>query len=333
MRVLVLRRQRSGSTRALTDALPAALDAEGIEVVVDDADNWIPDKTGFRTDREVSKTLKRAAQGFDLVHAWGYRTAWACSEALYLRFPWVYTAYDSPKTTHSELVDRLNAARRGLCSSHYVKQKLDEADTLNLDVIVPGVPVPADPSETFIDKTEARSKLGLRDDAVIIAAVGRFVPERGFDALVSAFDNVRYAVPKARLFISGSGPHPPPIHQEGIEVRGPLSSVWPLLRAADLVVVPSRRCGFSLVGAESMTAGAPVLFRNVGGMPDMAEAEVNAFFFNNDDDLSSRIIQVLELEMTRETVAKAGQMRAESRFKFVRYARQLAEVYRDSAGA
>lgn len=328
----MLRRSNTGSTKTLTDALPYALENEGIEVVVDDAD-WIPDKTGFNTDKDVSKLVKRAAQGFDLVHAWGYRAAWACSEAFYLRFPWIYTAYDMPKSVHSDLIDRLNASHRGVCSSAGVKQALDDVDTLNLEVIMPGVVLPPQPDDATMSREAARQKIGVRDDALLIVAIGRFVADKGFDALVDAFSLVRAQHPEARLFLSGAGPEPPPIHQEGIDVTGPQSSVWPALCAADLVVVPSKRAGFSLVAAEAMWAGVPVLMRSTGGLPDMGEEGLNAFFFHGDDELGPRLNEVLDMELTRETVARGGQLRAQARFKFDRYAREMAHVYREVAGA
>lgn len=315
----------------MPDALVAALDAEGIELVIDDADKWIPDKTGFAVDKGVTKAMNKAAQGFDCVHAWGLRAAWAASEAFYLRFPWVYTAYDEPKSTHSELVDRLNAARRGLCSSPFVKERLDAADTLNLEVAMPGVAPPEDLGETTRDA--ARKQLGIRDDAKLVVACGRFVADRGFEALTTAFEDVRRELPDATLLLSGAGPEPPPIHQDGVDVRGPLASVWPALCAADLVVVPSTRAGFSLFGAEAMWAGTPVLYRNTGGLRDMAENGSTAFFFDLDVDLAPRIVEILESDLTRETVANAGNLRAHARYKLERYARETAQVYREAVGA
>ena len=331
MRVLALRRQKFGAAKSILDALPRALEEEGIELVVDDADTWIPDQTGFTNDRETSKAVKRAAQGFDLVHAWGYRAAWACSEAFYVRFPWIYTAYDMPKTRNSELIDRLNATHRAVCSGHAVKSALDEVDTLSLEIVVPGVPPPQD-GESEMSREEARSRIGIRDDAFLIVAMGNFVPDRAFGSLIDSYQDILSKLPNARLYVSGSGPNPPPIHQDGIEVRGPQSSVWPPLCAADLVVVPSLRAGFSLLGAEAMWAGVPVLFRRTGGLVDMADDGINGFFFDSDESLADKVVEAYESDLTRDSVARSGQLRAQARFKFERYAREMAHIYRDVAG-
>ncbi|MBS1723272.1 MAG: glycosyltransferase family 4 protein [Armatimonadetes bacterium] len=333
LRVLILRRQAFGAAQTLLDALATGLVEEGIDAVVDDAESWIPNKTGWSVDKGVSKAVKQAARGFDVVHAWGYRAAWACAEAFYVRSPWLYTAYEMPRTTQSELVDRLNSAHRGLCPTTAVKQELEAVDALNLEVVTPGVPLPMDPTLPQMPRLAARQQLDIRDDVKLIAGLGRFEPDKGFDDLAGAFERLRQRVPSARLLLSGTGSQPPPIHQEGMDVRGPLPSVWPALCAADLVVVPGRRNGFSLVGAEAMWAGAPVLFRESGGHMDMADEGSTGFFFKDDYDLADKIEQALELESTRNSVAYAGQLRAQARFQMARFCKDMARVYRELAGA
>ncbi len=162
MRVLFIRRQKVGGIATYSDALARELENHGIEVVIDDAEDWIPNETGFATDRRVTKLVKKAAQGFDLVHAWGYRPAWACSEAFYLRSPWIFTAYDIPKTTNSQLIDRLNAARTGLCVTRAVKLKLEAADTINLELVPPGLATPP----PLLEKAISGSRFTTRSSAV-----------------------------------------------------------------------------------------------------------------------------------------------------------------------
>lgn len=214
-----------------------------------------------------------------------------------------------------------------------VKTRLEEVDTPNLEVVMPGVVIPADPEETMLSREDARKRLGVRDDALLLVAIGRFQADKGFEPLVNAMAKVRDKHPLARLYLSGSGSEPPPIHQEGVDVTGPVPTVWPALCAADLVVVPSRRAGFSLLAAEAMWAGVPVLMRSSGGLVDMGEEGLNAFFFAADDELAPRINEILDMELARETVARGGQLRSQARFKFDRFAREMAHVYREVAGA
>ena len=248
MRVLILRRQEFGGIATYTNLLADALHDEDIEAIVDDAEDWIPNKTGWRVDREVAKVLKAAARGFDIVHAFGYRTAWACSAAFYVSGPWIYTAYDMPRTTHVELIKRLNTGRIGLCSSHAVRNKLADASALNLEVIPPGIRA----NTRVLDRQESRGMHGVSDGEILIVAAGRFVEERGFESLIAAV----HSLPRNfRLILSGKGPLEDSLVAaagDKVTVTHELFSQQVVIAAADLVVVPSTRAGFSYTALEAM---------------------------------------------------------------------------------
>jgi len=331
LRVLFLRRQSIGGIATASEVLARELEKLEIEVVIDDAADWIPNQTGFTVDRRVSKLVKKAAQGFDLVHAWGYRAAWAASEAFYLRFPWVFTAYDIPKTTNSQLIDRLNAARTGFCSSRAVKLALEAADTINLETILPGIPE----TPAIADRTDARQRLALPSQGQIVLGFGRMVPERGFDALLKAMSTVWSHHGDAHLVLLGDGPEHRRIEErargEGarVSVVSRVVDKWIWYAAADLVVVPSRRAGFSMVAAEAMAAGRAVLTRRTGGLPEMGSEDVTIAHFYDDEDLGDRISALLEQPELLNTMGYAGQVRMEDRYDCREAARRHSTVYRD----
>lgn len=331
MRVLYIRRQRVGGIATYSEALGKELESHGIEVVIDDAEDWIPNETGFATDRRVTKLVKKAAQGFDLVHAWGYRPAWACSEAFYLRFPWVFTAYDIPKTTNSQLIDRLNAARTGLCVTRAVKLKLEAADTINLEVISPGIAAPP----PLLEKVEARQRLALPTQGAVILGFGRMERERGFDALLAAMPTVWNRMSDVHLVLLGDGAEHDELEKQARSEGARVSVVrrvvdkWMWLRAADIVVVPSRRAGFSMVAGEAMMAGAPVLARRTGGLPEMGHEDVSIAFFHDDDDLGDKLSSLLAEPVLLQTQAYSGQVRVEDQYQIAEAGRRHATLYRD----
>lgn len=308
-----------------SDSLVRALDEEGIEAVIDDAEDWIPNETGWSTDRQVSKLLKQAVRGFDLVHAWGYRSAWACSEAFYLKFPWVYTAYDTPKTTHSLLIDRLNAARAGLCSSRSIRSILGQVDTVNLEIVTP--------CRTDLDhvapREDARRLMGWGPEELIVLGVGRLIPDRGFGSVAAAMPAVRERLPQSRLILMGEGPEEDALRGAGAEILPSDDQRFLAMRGADLVVVPSRRSGFSMVAAEAMLLESPVLLRRTGGLPEMGMEDVNIAVFDHDEELGLRIIEWLEAPIRRESLGKAARYRALEGFDPESGARQMARIYRD----
>lgn len=323
MRVLYLRRQKVGGVATYTELLRHALEAEGYDVVIDDAEEWIPNETGWSVDRKVSKALKEAVKGFDLVHAFGYRAAWACSEAFYLKRPWVYTAYDMPKTTVSQLIDRLNAARTGICVSRAVKNALEEGDALNLEVVTPGVWVPADRPTT----EEARRFLGLEPERPVVLMLGPFGPDRGTQAFLDAAEQLKFEAPNLTVAMVGEGlAKSPPASVTFVERN---FDKWRWLQAAEVVVVPSTRAGFSMTAAEAMMMGKPVVMRRAGGLAEMGVENVSIELFDNDEDLLYVLLELLNSPIHRESVGEAAQIRAEDRFLLERCAKDHARLYRD----
>ncbi|MGE0002443.1 MAG: glycosyltransferase family 4 protein [Fimbriimonadaceae bacterium] len=326
MRVLaLLRQQRGGLANWAADAAEW-LAEEGVELVVDDA-SWIPPQTGRAADREVTKRLKQDARGFDAVHALGYRTAWACAEAFALRFPWVYTAYDPPKTTHPDLVDRLNSARRGIVPSRSVHDDLDSVDVLHLEVM----PHPA--GLGLPDRDAARAEIGVPEDSVLVYAMGEFTPESGLAALPGAMEAVWKDSGQARLLIVGEGTEP--IHSG--DVRATVLRTWldhPVrwVSAADLVVVPARRAGWSRTAVEAMQLGIPVVVRAWGGLTEIGDPGVSTWAFQDDEDLGRVLADAASSPLRRESIGAAGRAWVQNRLDPARHARKLAGIYREAVG-
>ena len=91
-----------------------------------------------------------------------------------------------------------------------------------------------------------------------VLALGRRVPQKGFDVLLDALPP---GVP-ARFV----GPGEPGPARPGVEWAPPSDEVPALLAAADVLVVPSRWEGFGLVALEGMAAGTPVIASAVDGL-------------------------------------------------------------------
>src|SRR5688572_29660469 len=169
MTVLFLRRQALGGIATYSNALAQELPKHGVDVRIENAEKWIPNETGPKPDAKVTPQLERLAKDVQIVHGFGYRPAWACGAAFKSYSAWVYTAYDVPKTTHQLLIDKLNEAQAGICSSRAVFRALDEAIAIDLVIERPG----ALPVETGLSKEEAMQRLGLPIDATAILALGR----------------------------------------------------------------------------------------------------------------------------------------------------------------
>jgi glycosyltransferase involved in cell wall biosynthesis len=124
--------------------------------------------------------------------------------------------------------------------------------------------------ESFVpsDRAAARAALGLSDGPLALC-VGRVCRQKGQDVLLLAWPLVTAAVPGAHLVIVGDGPDrhklasqtPADVHWVGAD-----DDVAPWLAAADVVVVPSRWDGMSLVVLEAMAAGRSIVAADVDGV-------------------------------------------------------------------
>lgn len=332
MRSLVLTRQRWGGVARYAEDLAAALEACEVEAVVLDASDWMPNETGPRFDKAVSRRLMDTARGFDVVHAIGYRAAWACSAAFGDKRPWIYTAYDMPKTRHPLFVGRLNDAAAGLCSARAVRKALDDILVMNLETLVVGVRKP----DSVPDRDAARAALDLPSEGAIVAGAGRWVADRGFDALVRAMEDVWTSEPDTTLALAGGGPEQDELHRlaresrcpERVRLLGLVADPAVAMAAADVFVVPSRRGGTSMAAMEAMAMGVPVLLRDTGGLPELIDPDLSGMLFDTDEQLGSTIVEMLGLPLTLETLGGAAKVAAAERFRIDRNAERVAEVYR-----
>lgn len=334
MKVLFLLRQSLGGIATHARDLQSALAAHGIDVHIEDAANWIPNETGPKFDKPVAKRLRAMAQSYDLVHAFGYRAAWACSDAFGHKEAWVYTAYDIPKTTHRVLISHLNDAQTGICASRAVFRALDDAIAIDLTTLSPGIrPVP--PGTPNCE--ESRNRFGLPHDAKVIGGLGRLVPERGFKTLIEAMGIVWAHHPDAVLALAGDGPERTILESakgtlqrpEQVRLLGHVDDAFAFLSALNFFVVPSLRAGFSMAALEAMSLGIPTTVRATGGLIELVEPDISGFVFRQDQELGSHISEILDLPLTLETVGMAGRLRATETYALEPCVEGIVEIYRN----
>lgn len=145
---------------------------------------------------------------------------------------------------------------------------------VDLDVFHPG------------DQGEARARLGLPSDAVLLLFVGRIQPLKAPDVLVRAAAELLSRRPELRPRLrvavlggdSGGGYGDPEfLRRLAAELGVGDQMVWhqqstrtelaDWFRAADVVTVPSYNESFGLVAVEALACGAPLAATRVGGLP------------------------------------------------------------------
>ena len=121
------------------------------------------------------------------------------------------------------------------------------------------------PFRSPADPRAARAAVGLPGDAFVLGHVGRFAAEKNHAFLVQVAAEVARREPRTHLLLIGDGPLRPAIMQqvadaglaERVVFAGLRADVPCLLRAMDVLVLPSTFEGLSLVGLEAQAAGVP----------------------------------------------------------------------------
>lgn len=309
MRVLFLRRDPSPELRRWSEELAASVNRLGYQARVVDADEWMPRETDPALNRNTDKDLADLASGFDIVHAFGFRTAWACAELMSDREVWLYSVYDIPKTTNPKLIGRLNLAQAGLCASQSIMTVLETAGTNNLELLHPGV----DPDIGVLrESSDVRTEIGVPTEVFLVGtedpSVAQAVLGRDLALVVYGSDREETWPPNAMGIRSRTRPR---------EIAG----------ACDLWVCAGQGQGFSLRALDAMAMSVPVLARHEGGLIDIVAEDVTGQFFFDDAFLGDTLSVLADMGLTREAYGQAARVRLEEMFSIDRCARRLADIY------
>jgi glycosyltransferase involved in cell wall biosynthesis len=130
------------------------------------------------------------------------------------------------------------------------------------------VPVYAIPNPVELPvASPSRARFAGTGSAKIAIAMGRLVPQKGFDLLLEAFAGIAGRHPEWSLKILGAGPLKDELETHGrslglqarVSFLGETSDPFTVLRAADLFVFPSRFEGLPNALAEAMGCGLPAI--------------------------------------------------------------------------
>lgn len=144
----------------------------------------------------------------------------------------------------------------------------------------------------YINPAEVKGRYGIAPLAPTVFAPGRMTLQKGMDMLVEAVPMIQASYSEAKFIIAGIGPERDKVISRAHE-RGAAGAIiflnnlprWQyidLMRAVDMVVLPSRNEPFGIVALEAWAAGKPVVATLAGGPREFIAHDVNGFLVNTD---------------------------------------------------
>ncbi|MGI4757119.1 MAG: glycosyltransferase [Janthinobacterium lividum] len=133
------------------------------------------------------------------------------------------------------------------------------------------------------DQAAARAALGVPTDAKVILYAGRLDVRKGLRELVEAVAGLRTRQGNLRCYLLGDGPDKSVLQQaitrHGLQETvvfvpaGQTETVAQWMAAADVFTLPSYNEGCPNVVIEALASGRPVVATDVGGIPELMDAE------------------------------------------------------------
>lgn len=185
-----------------------------------------------------------------------------------------------------------------------------------------------------------RALLGATEETVLALFVGRLGAwTKGLDVLAEAMARIPADLPLALALVGpGDDAAVRPLFAQcshPVSFLGARShqEVPALLKAADILVQPSRHEGLPLTLIEAMAAGLPVIATRVGGIPEAVHDGVTGLLIEPGDPQPLALsLQRLALDGDmRKRLGEAGQRRARQIFDVGAVAQRVAEVYEAAA--
>ena len=190
-------------------------------------------------------------------------------------------------------------------------------------------------------QVEAKRKLGLPENQLLIGAVGRLSPEKGFDQLIRSVVAIKTAGlktdQKLSLVIIGDGVEQERLqaqidesgYQDDIRLAGFQSNTSQWYEAMDVYALSSLREGLPNVILEAMAFETPIVATRVAGVPRIIEDGKNGLIVPIDDELALKLAleKLLSNAGLRDQLASAGRKVIESRYSFAMRMKKISSIY------
>ena len=285
----------------------------------------------LRQFRRMREDIRR--NRYDIVHthtsvagAMGRVAAWSCRTPVRLHMLHAYAGHDAvpqPKRALFRLVERA----LGLFTTHYVagsefirnvgvQRHLFRPEDATVIHYASRMEVG---DATDADRARLRAELGLPADTLLTALVGRIEDQKGVDSLISVVPEVVARVPAAHFLVVGDGTRRAEMERlatrlgvaDRVHFVGWRHDLTDVMRAIDVLALPSRWEAFGIVNLEAMAAAKPVVGFAVEGVPEVVVHGETGLLSRPGarDDFARDLVQVLGDPDLAARLGRAGRER------------------------
>lgn len=283
--------------------------------------------------------IRQAARDFhaDVLHSHLSTASWWCG--------WLERFGGPPSIGHVH----------GFTSSQWHSQQthlIACSEAVKVDLIQKGIepsrvtvnhyPVDPDDQRRTRLSAEVRAEFGVDEKTPVVGTFAHLSTKKGYRELVRAAELVLNHIPQAQFWCFGEGPLRGELERQiaaaGIADRvrllGFRRDVPDLMRAVDVMCLPSHREPFGLVYVEAALAEKPVIACEAGGAPEIIEHEETGLLVRpqNVPDLTQALLTLLDNPTHAARMGRRARELAIERFAWPRYLAKLRGVYNHVIG-
>jgi len=297
---------------------------------------------------KISREIRRFRP--DVLHAHDYKTdVVAALFGRCFRIPVVSTLHGNVTRTRRlstyYKVDRwaLRRMRQVICVSRDLVDEAIQAGVPSDRVSLIDNAIDLAKYRRTMSRVDAKHRLGVDPNTFLVGAVGRLMPEKGFDILIRAMTRLQSLPQPPSLVIAGDGAEHGRLSAlvDGLKCNafvrllGHRTDVAEILQACDVFVLSSRREASPNVVLEAMALETPVIATRIAGVPDMiTDGETGILVEPENPSALAEAVERLQKELAnRDRLAANARIACETRFCFEARMKKEWNVYEEILGS